>query len=154
MGIPYAEDENEFDVARFGVGLSALLGQNPWFKGSLVIEPGRYLAGPCGVYLAGVTRGKSSRGEKFAILEGGINHLARPLLVGQGFPVMSPDAVGDCSTVTLAGPLCTSLDRLGIVELPVLKPGNLLVFGQAGAYGFTEAMPLFLSRTPPQEIWL
>ncbi len=154
LGIPYSPAETDFDVAKLGIGLGSLLGQNPWFKGGLIVEPGRFLAGPCGVYLAGCTRVKSSRGVQFAILEGGINHLARPLLVGQAFPMMSPDARGPLSQVTLAGPLCTSLDRLGTVELPGLSAGNLLVFGQAGAYGFTEAMQLFLSRTPPQEIWL
>ncbi len=54
----------------------------------------------------------------------------------------------------LAGPLCTSLDRLGELELPELAPGELLAFGQAGAYGRTEAMVEFLSREPPRELWL
>ncbi|MDP3176718.1 MAG: hypothetical protein Q8M76_02360, partial [Spirochaetaceae bacterium] len=106
------------------------------------------------VYLAKVVRTKASRGESFAILEGGANHLLRPLLTGQAFPARAPGARGEARATTLAGPLCTSLDRLGSVKLPPLKAGDLVMLGQAGAYGFTEAMGAFLSHEPPAEHWL
>ena len=154
LGIPYSKDEAELDIAAFGQGLERLLEDNPWFEGKLVVEPGRWLAGPCGVYLAKVVRAKASRGETFAILEGGANHLLRPLLTGQAFPARAPGVPGEVRATTLAGPLCTSLDRLGSVELPPLKAGDLVMLGQAGAYGFTEAMGSFLSHKPPAEHWL
>lgn len=155
LGIPYAEDEEELDLTALGSGLNELLADNPWFTGRLFLEPGRWLAGPCGTYLCRVVRLKESRGVSFALLEGGINHLLRPLLTGQPFPVM---ALGEREAApkrryALAGPLCTSLDRLGELELPELAPGDLLAFGQAGAYGRTEAMVEFLSREPPRELW-
>jgi diaminopimelate decarboxylase len=159
LGIPYSVEEAELDVEALGRGLSELLDDNNWFKGELVLEPGRFLAGPCGVYLARVLRVKESRGKRFAVLEGGINHLLRPLLTGSPFPVRSPSAElraagrGDRRRIpqVLAGPLCSSLDRLGEIELPPLEAGDLLVFGQAGAYGFTEAMQGFLSHPPAAE---
>lgn len=156
LGIPYGEGAAELDLGALGSGLAALLGENPWYRGELVLEPGRYLAGPCGVYLSRVVRTKESRGESFAILEGGINHLLRPALTGQAFPVraLGRNSTGEKRTYTLAGPLCTSLDRLGVVDLPRLAPGDILAFGQAGAYGFTEAMGLFLSHEPAREICL
>jgi diaminopimelate decarboxylase len=101
-----------------------------------------------------VVRVKESRGVRFAILEGGVNHLLRPLLTGQPFPVRAVGAEGPLRPATLAGPLCTSLDRLGDVQLPDLRPGSLLAFGMAGAYGFTEAMAPFLSHPVPAEIWV
>src|SRR5690606_18096566 len=111
--------------------------QHPWFGGRLLLEPGRWLAGPTGVYLTRVVRVKPSRGLTFAVLEGGINHLLRPLLTGQPFPVRvvgrDLDDVGEHTTYVLTGPLCTSLDRLGTLDLPHLEPGHLLAFGQAGA---------------------
>ncbi len=55
---------------------------------------------------------------------------------------------------TLAGPLCTSLDRLGEAALPELAPGDLLAFGSTGAYGFTEGMTHFLSHPVPPEVWV
>ena len=87
LGVPYAPEETPLALTAFGTGLSELLQRHPWFQGELILEPGRFLAAPCGVYLARVIRVKESRGERFAILEGGINHLLRPLLTGQAFPV-------------------------------------------------------------------
>ncbi|HEX9010345.1 MAG TPA: alanine racemase [Holophagaceae bacterium] len=154
LGIPYAPEEAPLDLARFGQGLSDLLAAHPWFTGELILEPGRFLAGPCGVYLARVVRIKASRGARFAILEGGINHLIRPLLTGQAFPVKVVEKAGGEVPYTLAGPLCTSLDRLGDVVLPELAPGDLLALGQAGAYGLNEGMTHFLSHPVPPEVWV
>lgn len=154
LGVPYAEDEAPLDLAAFGRGLATLLGQHAWFEGELILEPGRFLAAACGIYLARVIRVKESRGVRFAILEGGLNHLLRPALTGQPFPVRAVGKDGPLHRTTLAGPLCTSLDRLGEVDLPELAPGDLLAFGMTGAYGFTEAMTHFLSHPVPSETWL
>ena len=51
------------------------------------------------------------------------------------------------------GPLCTSVDHLGSVDLPEsTESGDYLAFTQTGAYGFTESMPFFLCHTLPAEI--
>lgn len=160
LGVPYGPDEPPLDLGALGRGLAALLERHAWFQGELVLEPGRFLAAACGIYLVRVLRVKESRGTRFVILEGGINHLLRPLLTGEPFPVKATekhrDALGPRRTrpATLVGPLCTSLDRLGEVALPELAPGDLLAFGMTGAYGFTEAMAPFLSHESPQEIWV
>ena len=164
LGVPYAADESPLDVERWAAGLAALLDAQPWFGGEVVLEPGRWLAAPCGVYLTRVVRTKTSRGTRFAVLEGGLNHLLRPLLTGQPFPVRRVEprgaapgapAIAPLVPTTLAGPLCTSLDRLGVVALPSdFARGDLLAFGMAGAYGATEAMGRFLSHPVPPEIWV
>jgi diaminopimelate decarboxylase len=154
LGIPYSESEDELDIGAFAEGLDRLLRLNDWFEGRIVVEPGRWLAGPCGVYLARVVRTKTSRGTRFAVLEGGVNHLLRPLLTGQDFPSRAPGRDGPELAYTLAGPLCTSLDRLGEARVPELAPGDLVMLGQAGAYGFTEAMGDFLSHPRPAEVWI
>ena len=154
LGIPYAPKEAPLDVEVIGQGLSNLLAAHPWFTGELILEPGRFLAGPCGIYLARVVRLKESRGTRFAILEGGINHLIRPLLTGEPFPVKAVGKGEGALPTTLAGPLCTSLDRLGEVALPELAPGDLLAFGSTGAYGLNEGMTHFLSHPVPPEIWV
>ena len=165
LGVPYSADESPLDVERWALGLGARLESQRWFEGEVLVEPGRVLAAPCGVYLTRVVRTKQSRGTRFAVLEGGLNHLLRPLLTGQPFPVRrvargaapaaASGAAGPLVSTTLAGPLCTSLDRLGQVPLPEdLAPGDLLAFGMTGAYGFTEAMPGFLSHPPAAEVWI
>jgi diaminopimelate decarboxylase len=40
------------------------------------------------------------------------------------------------------------------VRLPLPSRGDLLLFENAGAYGFTESMPLFLSHEWPAEVGL
>jgi len=154
LGIPYAPDQTPLDFTALGRGLAELLAKHLWFRGELILEPGRFLAGPCGTYLARVVRIKESRGTRFAILEGGINHLIRPLLTGEPFPVRAVGKGEGTVTYTLAGPLCTSLDRLGEVRLPELAPGDLLAFGSTGAYGLNEGMTHFLSHPVPPEIWV
>lgn len=159
LGIAYTPGEEELDVDALGRSLGELLEIHGWFRGELVLEPGRWLAGSCGVYAARVVRVKESRGVRFVILEGGINHLLRPLLTGQPFPVRAFRAdgssiEGDSGPATLTGPLCTSLDRLGEVLLPGLDVGDYIAFGRTGAYGFTEAMGRFLSHPLPREYWV
>lgn len=154
LGVPYAQDESPLDLVALGRGITDLLERHAWFQGELVMEPGRFLVASCGVYLTRVIRVKESRGTRFAILEGGVNHLLRPLLTGQPFPVKAVGKAGPMRLATLAGPLCTSLDRLGEVLLPELASGDLLAFGMTGAYGFTEAMAPFLSHEVPPEIWM
>jgi len=52
-----------------------------------------------------------------------------------------------------SGPLCTSLDVLHpSAKLPMPQRGDLLAFENAGAYGYTESMPLFLSHEWPAEV--
>ena len=154
LGVPYGPDQLPLDVEALGLGLRDLLGTHSWFSGELLLEPGRFLSAPCGVYLARVVRVKESRGVRFAILEGGLNHLLRPLLTGEPFPVRAVGKGGAALRTTLAGPLCTSLDRLGEVDLPDLYPDDLLAFGMTGAYGCTEGMTHFLSHPPAKEVWV
>ncbi|WP_122262986.1 alanine racemase [Ornithinimicrobium cerasi] len=167
LGVRYAVSEPSLDVRALGAGLGRVLDENPWFTGELLLEPGRWLSAPTGVYCARVVRTKVSRGERFVMLEGGINHLLRPLMTGQSFPTLAVrPGVGvlgggascdrpDLLPTTLAGPLCTSLDRVGTGDLPAdLRPGDVVVFGQAGAYAYTQAMTHFLSHPAPDQVWV
>jgi diaminopimelate decarboxylase len=162
LGIPYADGEPPLDVEALGIDLATL--RQGWAEDPhaaetrILIEPGRFLAGPAGAYVARVVDTKRVRGRAIAILDGGINHMLRPALVGQPQRIrrLVPGAiVGDVEPVTVAGPLCTGLDILAR-ESPIGLPevGELLAVLDAGAYGYTESMPLFLSRALPAEVVL
>jgi diaminopimelate decarboxylase len=159
LGIPYSDEAAALDLRVLGDGLDEL--RRAWdvdpitAETEVLTEPGRFLVGPAGVYVTRVVDTKRVRGRAIAIVDGGINHLLRPALVGQPQRIRrpGPDAVAEAEPVTIAGPLCTGLDILAR-DLPIGMPevGELLAVLDAGAYGYTESMPLFLSRPLPAEV--
>jgi diaminopimelate decarboxylase len=163
LGIPYDDDSAPLDLPRLGDGLHALARRwagDPALRGlTVLLEPGRFLVGPTGVYVTRVIDVKQLDGRTVAIVDGGIHHVVRPALVrqphrlvrvGRADPGISLDAVA-----AVAGPLCTGLDILSpAARIGAVRPGDLLAVLDVGAYGFTESMPLFLSRATPAEIVL
>jgi len=160
LGIPYRDDEPPLDLALLGARLTAIaqgLAREAATAGTRVLlEPGRWLVGPAGACVTRVVARKRVGESEVAILDGGIHHLLRPVLVGQ--PHRAVAVTGDASgapaaAVTLAGPLCTGLDILvRDVALGGLRVGDLVAVLDVGAYGATESMPLFLSHAMPAEV--
>jgi diaminopimelate decarboxylase len=164
LGVPYFPHERALDVAMLRTGLADVereIAADPGLAGTrLVIEPGRYLIAEAGVYLTRVLDVKTSRGKKFVILDGGMNHhLAASGNLGQtikrNFPIAVATKWGkpDEETVEIVGPLCTPLDTLGrAVAVPHVEVGDLVVVFQSGAYA-RAASPLgFLSHLSPPEV--
>jgi diaminopimelate decarboxylase len=163
LGIPYESHQESLDLARLGAGLRAITAGWPsdpvLREASLLLEPGRFLVGPAGAYLARVVDRKSVDGSTVVILDGGVHHLLRPALVGQEHRIrsLSPrvdgNGFGRVLPLTVAGPLCSGLDVFS--QAAVMCPpevGDLMAVLDVGAYGFTESMPLFLSHPTPGEV--
>lgn len=166
LGIPYFAHEQELNLESLQTGLAALfeeVNQEWCFEGTqFLVEPGRFLAGEAGVYLTRISDVKLSRGKKFLIVDGGMNHhLAASGNLGQtikrNYPIAMVNKLtapaGD--TVDIVGPLCTPLDTLarGIV-LPHAEIGDLVGIFQSGAYGRSASPVGFLSHPLPEEIWV
>ncbi len=160
LGIPYAAHERPLDIEALGQGLAREIeswaGRPALRRTRLLLEPGRWLAGPAGTYLCSVTRTKERGGRVVAISDGGIHHLLRPRLVGQDHRVVPVGAGAERpldARVDLVGPLCTGLDILA-ADVPASRPraGDRFAVLDAGAYGYSESMPLFLSHPTPAEI--
>lgn len=158
LGIPYEPHEEGLDLVGLRRGLASVVSgwsDEPSLAGArLLLEPGRFLVGPAGAYLARVVDTKTVDGNAVVILDGGIHHLLRPALVGQEHRVRSLDAARHRPVpVTVAGPLCSGLDVLahGAV-MPPPEVGDLVAVLDVGAYGFTESMLLFLSHPVPAEV--
>ncbi len=168
LGIPYQRHEDALDVPGLGARLGALavrLADDPATRGTRVLlEPGRFLVGASGAYVARVVDRKSVGGHHVVILDGGIHHVLRPVLVGQEHRVRPLTGIAATSAaaanaqrfpVTIAGPLCSGLDvfaQAAVMALP--EPGDLVAVLDVGAYGATESMPFFLSHPLAPEIAL
>ncbi len=166
LGIPYFSHEQELDMQQLRAGLEELMAEvrgDALFAGTqLVVEPGRYLVGEGGVYVTRVNDIKVSRGKKFLIVDGGMNHhLAASGNLGQAikrnYPVALLNRLAQPAedTVDVVGPLCTPLDMLARgVTLPRAEVGDLVGVFQSGAYA-RSASPLgFLSHPTPAEVWV
>ncbi|MCO7224528.1 pyridoxal-dependent decarboxylase, exosortase A system-associated [Pleionea sp. CnH1-48] len=162
FGIPYFPGESPLDLAPVIDNLKQLLAQYQadFANTEIVLELGRYLVGEAGIYVCEVTDIKESRGEKFLIVNGGLNHhLSASGNFGQVIRKNYPTAIGnkmnatDHEVVNVVGPLCTPLDLLANkMSLPVAEIGDLVVIYQSGAYGYTASPKDFLSHGYPLEV--
>jgi diaminopimelate decarboxylase len=165
FGVPYADGEGSLDLEILRKGLRAVaqrVDDEPLFRRArLVFEPGRFLVAEAGTYVTRVLGTKRSRGADYVLVDGGVHHFLRPVLFdtrhrvrlvrredGRRWP-NSPSR----KSLVISGPLCTAIDVLhASARLPRPERGDLLAFESAGAYGYTESMPLFLSHEWPAEV--
>jgi len=162
FGIPYFPGEEPLDLAPIGANLAALatLCAKALPKARLVVELGRYLVGPAGIYVCRVVDRKISRGHVFLVTDGGLHHhLAASGNFGQVIRKNYPVEIGNRmkgvrrETASVVGPLCTPLDLLADrMDLAEAQPGDFVVVFQSGAYGFTASPQGFLSHPPPLEV--
>jgi len=164
LGIPYFPGDKSLDLSLFGEELRhfALQTQtDPIFSATeFMLEPGRFLVGEAGVYVARVNDIKISRGKKFLILDGGMHHhLAASGNLGQtikrNYPVALLNKLSKpaTETVDVVGPLCTPLDTLARnVNLPCAEVGDLFGIFQSGAYARSASPAGFLSHPAPAEV--
>lgn len=164
LGVPYFQHEHPLDLAGLKTGLTNFdreIATDPDFSGTrLVVEPGRFLIAEAGVYITRVLDVKISRGKKFVILNGGMNHhLAASGNLGQtikrNFPFAVANKWGEApqETVEIVGPLCTPLDTLGrTLAVPRVEVGDLVAIFQSGAYARTASPLGFLSHPTPPEV--
>jgi diaminopimelate decarboxylase len=164
LGIPYFAHEEELDLDALASGARKLINS---VKSDarladcrFMVEPGRFLAGPAGVYVARVRSVKTCRGSIFVVLDGGMNHhLAASGNLGQvirrDYPILnlSRGSSTNPTTVIIVGPLCTPIDTMGRkVTISQPEPGDLIGILQSGAYGLTASPLNFLSHPTPAEV--
>ncbi|REL25551.1 PLP-dependent decarboxylase [Thalassotalea euphylliae] len=144
LGVDYLETGQGIDWQQAMADLAQIKQQAG--VAELWLELGRYAVAPFGYYVTDVVDRKTNFGKEQLVLAAGINHLLRPAITDQPFPVsLLRQSSAPLADFHLHGPLCTSMDKLGCLPLPDdIQVGDQLVFSLAGAYGFTESMPLFL----------
>ncbi len=153
--VPYEPGEHGTDMALLGTEVNKAMHRlaekfgrhlSAWF------EPGKYMVSEAGFFIAKVNVLKPSVDRIFAGLNTGLNHLIRPMfydayhhidnLTHPEKPLQQYAVVGNiCETDTFAW------DR----PIPTIEEGDLLVFYNAGAYGY-EMASNYNARFKPAQV--
>jgi diaminopimelate decarboxylase len=144
LGIDYLNEGKQLSWQQVIADLADIKAQSGVEE--LWLELGRFAVAECGYYVVPVVDRKMNYDQEQLILAAGINHIIRPAITEQPFPVtLLRNSDEQKQAFDLHGPLCTSMDKLGQLMLPSdITVDDKLVFGYCGAYGFTESMPFFL----------
>jgi diaminopimelate decarboxylase len=160
FGVTYFERETDLDLKALGAAMTNIV---DCFKRShpstkVIIELGRFLVAPSGVFVTAVRYVKRSKGKLFAVCDGGSNCHSGAAGFGsafrRNFPISNLSGTSSNTSVyTLAGPLCTPTDVIGEdVVLSEIDVGDLIGIFQSGAYGPTASPVHFLGYGHPAEV--
>ena len=135
LGITY-DQESPPHPEEYGKAILENLGDTSC---TLILEPGRVIAGNAGALVTQVLYTKSSEAREFVIVDAAMNDLVRPSLYN-AYHAIEPVVKEERNRIIadLVGPICESGDFLAKDrEMPRVVPGDLLAVMSAGAYGFT-----------------
>ena len=155
LGIPFRDGEAVMTAEDLARALKpiwdeevALLGYEP----ELWVEPGRFLVAQSGLLLARVNSVKTTPVKTFVNVDAGFNTLMRPAMYGAEHRVRLVGAGGAPTRLDVAGDVCETGDILAEARLlPRPAAGDLVVFLDAGAYGFAMASE-YNARPLPAEV--
>jgi Diaminopimelate decarboxylase len=121
-------------------------------KLELWIEPGKYLVSEAGYLLAKTNVVKETPSLTFVGVDSGLNHLIRPMMYDAYHDIINiSNPKGSQKVYTVVGNICET-DTLGADrKLSEVREGDLLVFKNAGAYGYSMASN-YNSRFRPAEV--
>jgi diaminopimelate decarboxylase len=153
--VPYKADDQETDVVNLGKRVTAAVQEfekeynrpvEIWF------EPGKYLVSECGSLVVKANVIKQTTASVFVGVNSGFNHLIRPMFYEAYHRITNisnPD--GAKRIYTVVGNICETDTFAWDRVLNEVREGDLLVFHNAGAYGF-EMSSNFNSRLKPAEV--
>jgi diaminopimelate decarboxylase/aspartate kinase len=154
LPIPYAADDEPFDLEDWGAGLSEVKSVHPGFQ--LAIEPGRFMVAEAGVLLAHCSQVVEKDGVHRVGMDAGMNALIRPALYDAWHDIVNLSRMDDADArdFDVVGPICESSDIFGHrVKLPAATvPGDVMLVADAGAYGYTMASTYNLRALPAEDI--
>jgi diaminopimelate decarboxylase len=155
LGIDYGT--HAFDpakqVEKYAAALREGLGSEP---AHLLLEPGRFIVAQAGGLLTRVLYVKKNGSKTFVITDAAMNDLIRPALYHahhEIIPVRQPLKSKKAEPVVdVVGPVCESGDFFARDRaLPPVKPGELVVLLDAGAYGMSQTSN-YNTRPRPAEV--
>lgn len=152
--VAYQASDIETDVKTLGAKVSETFlkfekdtGKNLeiWF------EPGKYLVSEAGSFIVKANVIKHTTATVFVGVNSGFNHLIRPMFYDSYHKIDNlTNPNGPERIYTVVGNICETDTFAWDRKLPEVREGDLLVFRNAGAYGF-EMSSNFNSRLKPAE---
>ena len=115
-------------------------------------EPGKYMVSEAGFFIAKVNVLKQSGDISFAGINTGLNHLIRPMFYDAYHHIINisnPD--GPLQHYAVVGNICETDTFAWDRKIAMIKEGDLLVFLNAGAYGY-EMASNYNARFKPAQV--
>lgn len=153
--VPYKHGDAETDLQLLSSEISKAFTKVSEQHGrdyEIWFEPGKYLVSECGGLIASVNVMKETSEVTFAGLNTGFNHLLRPMFYDAYHQIdnlSNPD--GDINSYAVVGNICETDTFAWDRNISEIREGDLLIFRNAGAYGF-EMASNFNSRLRPAEV--
>jgi len=155
--VPYKEEEHETDIVTLGAKLTEAMKEfEAEYNRTLEIwfEPGKYLVSECGYFVVKANVVKQTTATVFVGVNSGFNHLIRPMFYDSYHKIKNISNPGGAERIyTVVGNICETDTFAWDRVLHEVREGDLLVFYNAGAYGF-EMSSNFNSRLKPAEVMI
>ena len=151
LGVKY-QDEQPPDIAQYCEAIGEVLDRRIC-RLSISVEPGRSVTAQAGIMLSKVEYIKKAEIKNFAIVDGAMNDLLRPVLYDAWMEII-PVALGGGraeEVYDVVGPVCETGDYLGLNRKLAVRSGDLIAVCGAGAYGAVMSSN-YNSRPKPAEV--
>jgi diaminopimelate decarboxylase len=153
--VPYKEEDRETDIVSLGQKLNIAIKEFEKEYGKpleIWFEPGKYLVSECGYLVVNANVIKQTTATVFVGVNSGFNHLIRPMFYDSYHKIANiSNAAGAERIYTVVGNICETDTFAWDRVLNEVREDDLLVFYNAGAYGF-EMSSNFNSRLKPAEV--
>lgn len=153
--VPYKEGDAETDMPLLAQKVNEAFSNHPNPDGKHLqvwFEPGKFLVSGCGYLITEVNVIKENPNTTFVGVNSGLNHLIRPMFYDAYHRIENiSNPTGPENKYAVTGYICETDTFAWDRKLNEVREGDLLVFYNAGAYGF-EMSSNFNSRQKPAEI--
>ena len=153
--VPYYEDDVQTDVGPLGKQVAETFANFEKESGKKIevwFEPGKFLVSEAGYFIVKANVIKQTTATVFVGVNSGFNHLIRPMFYEAYHRIQNiSNSHGSERIYTVVGNICETDTFAWDRKLNEVREGDLLVFYNAGAYGF-EMSSNFNSRLKPAEV--
>ena len=153
--VPYKNGDGETDINLLAQKVTEAFANHPNPNGNPLqvwLEPGKFLVSAAGYLITQVNVIKENSNTIFVGVNSGFNHLIRPMMYDAFHQIENISNPGGTEKIyTVVGNICETDTFATDRSIAEIREGDLLVFYNAGAYGF-EMSSNFNSRFKPAEV--